>query len=117
MTVKEKNENHTNNNSENATLTPTSVSPSTKISGKGHFRSLCLIYGASTATTLIPILSCVAFDPDTTFSEKGILLGFYLPYLIFPVWLVWIAFWNEDVFAETGVFGGGGTGKDKAKMF
>lgn len=33
-------------------------------------------------------------------SEKGILLGFYLPYLIFPLWLVIIAVSNEDVFGR-----------------
>ena len=68
------------------------------IRGDGIFRSLCLIYGSSTATTMAPILSCVLTDEDTTASEKAILLGFYVPYLIFPLWLVIIAVCEENVF-------------------
>ncbi len=97
----------------NATTPP---STSAAITRNGHFRSLCLIYGSSTATTLVPILSCVAFDPETSLTEKCILFGFYLPYLFFPAWLVWIAFWNEDVFADSGGRGGV-NGENKAKVF
>ncbi|KAL7520061.1 hypothetical protein ACHAWX_004811 [Stephanocyclus meneghinianus] len=54
------------------------------------FRSLCIVYGASTSTTIVPILASIVSDSDATFSEKSILLGFYLPYLIFPLWLTLI---------------------------
>lgn len=54
------------------------------------FRSLCIVYGASTSTTMVPILASIASDSDATFSEKSILLGFYLPYLIFPLCLTLI---------------------------
>jgi len=68
------------------------------IRGDGPFKSLCIIYGSSTATTLVPILQCILTNEETYMSEKGILLGFYLPYLIFPVWLVLIAVCNDDIF-------------------
>ena len=71
-----------------------------RLCGDGLFRSLCIIYGSSTATTLIPILSSIISDEDTTIEEKGILLGFYLPYLIFPIWLVSIAVCEQNVFGS-----------------
>lgn len=71
-----------------------------KIRGDGIFRSLCLIYGSSTATTLVPIFSTILVDQDTNVGEKGVLLSFYLPYFIFPVWLVVIAVCEENIFAS-----------------
>ena len=71
------------------------------IRGDGQFKTLCVVYGSSTATTLVPILQHILSDEETTLSEKGILLSFYLPYLIFPVWLVVIAICNEDMFDST----------------
>lgn len=68
------------------------------IQGNGTFRSLCMVYGSSTATTLIPIFASIFTDHDTTLGEKGILLCFYLPYFIFPLWLVVIAVCEENVF-------------------
>jgi len=64
----------------------------------GWFRPLCLIYGSHTATTLVPILATIATDPVSTFYQKIALFGFYLPYLLFPLWLVYIAVANENVF-------------------
>eukprot|EP00804_Cyclotella_cryptica_P012104 CCRYP_009820-RA/>CCRYP_009820-RA protein AED:0.39 eAED:0.39 QI:392/1/1/1/0/0/2/214/166 len=61
-----------------------------------YFRSLCLVYGASTSTTLVPILASIVSNGDTTFSEKIVLLGFYLPYLIFPAWLTIISI-NDNI--------------------
>ena len=70
------------------------------IRGDGPFKSLCIVYGSSTATTLVPILQHILTDEETELSEKGILLSFYLPYLIFPLWLVVIAVCNEDIFGS-----------------
>lgn len=53
--------------------------------------NLCIAYGSSTAATLIPIFACILTDEDTTIREKSVLLSFYLPYLIFPMWLIMIA--------------------------
>ena len=68
------------------------------ISGDGTFKSLCIVYGSSTATTLVPILQYILTNEGTNLSEKGVLLGFYLPYLIFPLWLTIIGVCNEDIF-------------------
>lgn len=75
------------------------------IRGDGIFRSLCMIYGSSTATTLIPIFASMAFAQSdaTTFVERGTLVCFYLPYAIFPIWLVVIAACEEDVFGTVGM--------------
>lgn len=71
------------------------------IRGDGIFRSLCMIYGSSTATTLVPIFASIFSDQSTTLGEKGVLLGFYIPYLVFPLWLVAIAAMNENVFVAS----------------
>eukprot|EP01063_Lacrimia_lanifica_P037207 TRINITY_DN7571_c0_g1_i1.p1 TRINITY_DN7571_c0_g1~~TRINITY_DN7571_c0_g1_i1.p1 ORF type:complete len:169 (+),score=57.16 TRINITY_DN7571_c0_g1_i1:397-903(+) len=78
-----------------------------RVDGAGWFRSGCMIYGAHTSTTLIPILASIASDAATTVEEKAVLVGFYLPYLIFPLWLTAIAATSRDVF--------GGAGKLKAQ--
>jgi hypothetical protein len=70
------------------------------VRGDGVFRSMCMIYGSSTATTLIPIFASILTQRDTTVAEKGVLLCFYLPYIIFPLWLVVIAVCEEDVFGK-----------------
>ena len=69
-------------------------------SGSGWFRTACLIYGTHTATTLVPILSTIVFDESLNVTEKSVLFCFYLPYLIFPVWLVIIAAVSENVFGD-----------------
>ena len=68
--------------------------------GKGWFRTASLIYGSHTVTTLIPILATIAYDASITSLERGVLFGFYLPYLIFPLWLVVIAALNENIFGD-----------------
>ena len=49
-------------------------SNNTLIKGDGIFRSLCMIYGSSTATTLVPIFASLLTD-TTTLAEKGVLMG------------------------------------------
>ncbi len=71
------------------------------VRGDGVFRSLCMIYGSSTATTLIPIFASILTERHTSVAEKGVLLCFYLPYIIFPLWLVVIAVCEENVFGKT----------------
>jgi len=68
------------------------------IRGDSLFRSLCIVYGSSTATTLIPIFASIFTNQDTTVGEKAILCSFYLPYIIFPLWLVVIAVCEDNVF-------------------
>jgi hypothetical protein len=66
--------------------------------GSGWFRTACLIYGSHAVTTLIPILTETVLNEVNTVTEKVVLVGFYIPYLIFPAWLVYIAATCEDVF-------------------
>ena len=40
---------------------------------------------------LIPIFACILTDEETTLEEKSVLMSFYLPYFIFPLWLIMIA--------------------------
>jgi len=70
------------------------------ISGSGWFRTACIIYGTHTSTTLFPILASLVFDKELAASEKALLFGFYMPYLIFPAWLVLIASVSKNVFGE-----------------
>lgn len=69
-----------------------------KVDGTGRFRSICTIYGAHTTTTMIPILVCHAQNPSATLMEKMGIFSVYLPYLIFPLWLVFICVLSEDIF-------------------
>ena len=59
------------------------------------FRMACITYGAHVATSMIPILSCLVTNTDATFSERSRVVGAYLPYLIFPLWIWFIAI-NDD---------------------
>ena len=81
----------------------------TRVNGRGGFRTACLVYGSHTATTLVPILATIATDPETDWTQRATLFGFYLPYLIFPVWLAYISARNENI------FGTGSVGKNKSK--
>ena len=81
-----------------------------KVDGRGLFRSLCMVYGTHTSTTLIPIIACHATNTDASLMEKISVISIYLPYLIFPVWLVAICILSEDVFQNSSK-----TGKDKVK--
>lgn len=72
-----------------------------KFSGRGWFRSMCMIYGTHTATTLLPILACHCENGDATLMQKAMVIGIYLPYLFFPLWLLYIAFVSEDVFGRS----------------
>lgn len=51
---------------------------------KEWIRTPALVYGLCTATTLLPILGELILTDNTEFN-KGVLLGFYLPYLIMPL--------------------------------
>lgn len=72
-----------------------------KVDGKGWFRSACMIYGSHTATTLIPILACHIANPDASSLEKILVVSIYLPYLLFPLWLVFISVVSENVFGKS----------------
>jgi EXPERA (EXPanded EBP superfamily) len=60
------------------------------------FRSSCIAYGAHTATIMIPILTTLASNANATDLERYVILAIYLPYLIFPLWILSIAANDAD---------------------
>jgi EXPERA (EXPanded EBP superfamily) len=60
------------------------------------FRYACITYGAHTATTMAPILTTLATNVNASMEERYRILGVYLPYLIFPVWLWTLAVSSID---------------------
>jgi hypothetical protein len=55
------------------------------------FRTACLVYGSHTSTTMVPILTVIMANPDSNATQKCMALAVYLPYLIFPLWLLVLA--------------------------
>ena len=59
------------------------------------FRTACIAYGAHTATTMIPILATLLLGDNNnatiTIGERIMVTGLYLPYLLFPLWILGIA--------------------------
>jgi EXPERA (EXPanded EBP superfamily) len=60
------------------------------------FQSACITYGAHTATTLIPILTALANNDAASPLERVCVFLVYLPYLIFPLWIWYIAAWDKQ---------------------
>jgi hypothetical protein len=63
------------------------------------FQMASIIYGSHTATTLIPILATIWFrdeEQEAPLHLRVLCLTIYLPYLIFPAWLAWIAASDEE---------------------
>lgn len=61
------------------------------------FRSACIAYGAHTATTMVPILTALATNVKATATERCVILLVYLPYLLFPLWILGIAVSDDTV--------------------
>jgi hypothetical protein len=55
------------------------------------FRTACIAYGSHTVTTMVPILATLIYNPDASYTERLSATAMYLPYLIFPLWIMWIA--------------------------
>ena len=55
------------------------------------FRTACIAYGAHTATTMAPILATLVTNSNATMTERMAVTAVYLPYLVFPLWILWIA--------------------------
>jgi hypothetical protein len=60
------------------------------------FRTSCLVYGSHASTTLVPILATTLLNSINSLEEKAILIGFYLPYMLIPFWLVYLCATNAD---------------------
>jgi hypothetical protein len=65
------------------------------------FRDACIVYGSHTATTLVPILCVILTDPGTIMTQKMVLCGFYVPYLVFPLWILYLAIISKPDYAVT----------------
>ena len=50
-----------------------------------------IIYGAHTATTLVPILAHFWGDASLTLQQRATLIAIYCPYLIMPLAMLWRA--------------------------
>ena len=59
------------------------------------FRTACLVYGSHVSTTLLPILYVFCTHPEPSLMQRTATIAIYLPYLIFPMWLVYIAAWEK----------------------
>jgi hypothetical protein len=56
------------------------------------FRHACIAYGAHTATAMAPILATLILNTEAaTVPERVIITALYLPYLIFPLWILLLA--------------------------
>ena len=62
------------------------------------FQTLCIIYGSSVSTTLVPILPSFWTSDAMTSAQIAMTTGFYAPYLLFPLALLYLA--ARDDFAE-----------------
>ena len=61
------------------------------------FRYACIAYGSHTATTMAPILATLLINnPDATLPERILITALYLPYLIFPLWILRLAVQDDN---------------------
>jgi EXPERA (EXPanded EBP superfamily) len=55
------------------------------------FQTLCIIYGAHVSTTLVPILGTFCTSSEMTNIQVTMTTAVYLPYLLFPLYLLYLA--------------------------
>lgn len=55
------------------------------------FRIQCVAYGSHTATTMVPILAALSTNTNATLFGRLLILLVYFPYLIFPLWILFLA--------------------------
>lgn len=68
--------------------------------GKRWIQQPALVYGVSTATTLLPILGELAFAPADPSVNRLALILFYVPYLLVPLALAVRMLFVEDIFPQ-----------------
>jgi hypothetical protein len=59
------------------------------------FQTLCIIYGAHVSTTLVPILATFWTSTEMTPVQVSMTTAVYLPYLIFPLGILYLAAWDD----------------------
>lgn len=62
------------------------------------FQTSCIVYGSHVSTTLVPILASFWTSTTMTMVQIAMTTSVYLPYLIFPLWILYLA--AKDDFAE-----------------
>ena len=65
---------------------------------KNWIRIPGVVYGAHTATTLVPILQYIWEYPSLGNAERWRLIAIYLPYLVVPLWIVWCVIGEGEPF-------------------
>lgn len=55
------------------------------------FQYASIAYASHTATTLVPILATLATNTAATTTQRNLAITVYLPYLVFPLWLLYLA--------------------------
>jgi hypothetical protein len=60
------------------------------------FRYACIAYGSHTATTMAPILATLIVSSTSTAQERVTITALYLPYLIFPLWILRLAVQDDN---------------------
>ncbi|KAK9824196.1 hypothetical protein WJX72_008450 [[Myrmecia] bisecta] len=68
--------------------------------GKAWIRKPAIVYGLTTATTLVPILGEFILSPKTDFA-RWTLVAFYIPYLIVPLMIGIKMLFVEQPFARS----------------
>jgi hypothetical protein len=68
---------------------------------KSWVRIPAIVYGVHTATTLVPILGTFFSASLLSASERAVLCGIYMPYLVMPVLIAWRAASRPAMFVET----------------
>ncbi|EIE23813.1 hypothetical protein COCSUDRAFT_83688 [Coccomyxa subellipsoidea C-169] len=68
--------------------------------GKRWIRQPAIVYGVSTATTLLPILGELVLTPAKAGVRRTELILFYLPYLLVPLALAVRMLLVEDIFPQ-----------------
>jgi hypothetical protein len=77
-------------------LTKTETTTKNQIRLPSWFRSLSIVYGAHTATTLVPILATILLHDDISTFEKMTLFGFYAPYFLLPASWAYIMMLSQE---------------------
>jgi len=61
-----------------------------------RFAQASIAYAGHACTSMVPILATLATNPDATATQKAMILSVYLPYLIFPLALLYYATKDDD---------------------
>ena len=67
---------------------------------RNDLRGYFIAYGAHTATTLVPILQYFYESTRISDAAKMKLIGIYAPYLVVPLWIVWVMIKHDKPFAK-----------------